>query len=286
MVATGKPVVLVLVNGRPASQHVPAILEAWYPGTQGGSAVARLLLGDVVPGGKLPFSWPRDVGQIPINYAHNTTQAPQDQGKRYWDVESTPLYPFGFGLSYSQFTFSDLRLSKAKIQSEESLEVTVVVENTGSVTADEVAQLYLHQQYGSASRPVRELKGFQRIELKPAERKTLRFELSKDERTYWSAAGERGLASGSKPILPRPLCAPAPQEDRGKSADRRLQRKSILGDCHSASRSAADWIPPCGPNASWAQTYHEPKSRKIGIVFDALFPKKLCFPKVPVTTDY
>ncbi len=193
VVATGKPVVLVLVNGRPlniawASQHVPAILEAWYPGTQGGSAVARLLFGDVVPGGKLPFSWPRDVGQIPINYAHNTTQAPQDQGKRYWDVESTPLYPFGFGLSYSQFTFSDLRLSKAKIQSEESLEVTVVVENTGSVRADEVVQLYLHQQYGSASRPVRELKGFQRIELDPAERKTLRFQLSKDERTYWSAA--------------------------------------------------------------------------------------------------
>ena len=193
VVATGKPVVLVLVNGRPlniawASQHVPAILEAWYPGTQGGSAVARLLFGDVVPGGKLPFSWPRDVGQIPINYAHNTTQAPQDQGKRYWDMESTPLYPFGFGLSYSQFTFSDLRLSKAKIKSEESLEVTVVVENTGSVSADEVAQLYLHQQYGSASRPVRELKGFQRTEVKPAERKTLRFEISKDERTYWSAA--------------------------------------------------------------------------------------------------
>ena len=138
VVATGKPVVLVLVNGRPlniawASQHVPAILEAWYPGTRGGSAVARLLFGDVVPGGKLPFSWPRDVGQIPINYAHNTTQAPQDQGKRYWDVESTPLYPFGFGLSYSQFTFSDLRLNKAKIKAEESLEVTVVVENTGSV---------------------------------------------------------------------------------------------------------------------------------------------------------
>jgi len=193
VVATGKPVVLVLVNGRPlnitwASQHVPAILESWYPGTQGGSAVARLLFGDVVPGGKLPFSWPRDVGQIPINYAHNTTQAPQDQGKRYWDVESTPLYPFGFGLSYSQFTFSDLRLSKAKIKSEESLDVTVVVENTGSVSADEVAQLYLHQQYGSVSRPVRELKGFQRTELKPAERKTLRFTISKDERTYWSAA--------------------------------------------------------------------------------------------------
>jgi beta-glucosidase len=193
VVAAGKPVVLVLVNGRPlnitwASQHVPAILESWYPGTQGGNAVARLLFGDAVPGGKLPFSWPRSVGQIPINYAHNTTQAPEDQAKRYWDVESTPLYPFGFGLSYSQFTFSDLRLSKTKINPDESLDVTVVVQNTGSSTADEVAQLYLHQQYGSGSRPVRELKGFERTELKPAERKTLRFKIGKDERTYWSAA--------------------------------------------------------------------------------------------------
>jgi beta-glucosidase len=193
VVAAGKPVVLVLVNGRPlnitwASQQVPAILESWYPGTQGGNAVARLLFGDAVPGGKLPFSWPRSVGQIPINYAHNTTQAPEDQAKRYWDVESTPLYPFGFGLSYSQFTFSDLRLSKTKINPDESLDVTVVVQNTGSSTADEVAQLYLHQQYGSGSRPVRELKGFERTELKPAERKTLRFKIGKDERTYWSAA--------------------------------------------------------------------------------------------------
>jgi beta-glucosidase len=193
VVATGKPVVLVLVNGRPlnitwASQHVPAILEAWYPGTQGGNAVARLLFGDAVPGGKLPFSWPRNVGQIPINYAHNTTQSPEDQAKRYWDVQSTPLFPFGFGLSYSQFTFSDLHLSKTKVNADESLDVTVVVQNTGSCTADEVAELYLHQQYGTSSRPVRELKGFERIGLKPGERKTLRFKIGKDERTYWSAA--------------------------------------------------------------------------------------------------
>ena len=166
VVAAGKPVVLVLVNGRPlnitwASQHVPAILDSWYPGTQGGNAVARLLFGDVVPGGKLPFSWPRNVGQIPMNYAHNTTQAPEDQGKRYWDVESTPLYPFGFGLSYSRFAFSDLRLSKTKINPDESVDVTVVVQNTGARTGDEVAQLYLHQRYGSSSRPVRELKGFE-----------------------------------------------------------------------------------------------------------------------------
>jgi beta-glucosidase len=193
VVAAGKPVVLVLINGRPlniswASQHVSAILESWYPGTQGGNAVARLLFGDAVPGGKLPFSWPRSVGQIPINYAHNTTQAPEDQAKRYWDVESTPLYPFGFGLSYSQFTFSGLRLSKTKINQDESLDVTVVVKNTGAYTADEVAQLYLHQRYGGSSRPVRELKGFERTELKPAEEKTLRFKIGKDERTYWSAA--------------------------------------------------------------------------------------------------
>jgi beta-glucosidase len=202
VVAAGRPVVLVLVNGRPlnitwASKHVPAILESWYPGTQGGNAVARLLFGDVVPGGKLPFSWPRNVGQIPINYAHNTTQAPEDQGKRYWDVESTPLYPFGFGLSYSRFTFSDLRLSKTTINPDESLDVTVVVQNIGSLTADEVAQVYLHQRYGSSSRPVRELKGFERTEVKPAERKTLRFKIGKDERTYWSAASRSWVVDAS-----------------------------------------------------------------------------------------
>ena len=202
VVAAGKPIVLVLVNGRPlnivwASQHVPAILESWYPGTQGGNAVARLLFGDAVPGGKLPFSWPRSVGQIPINYAHNTTQSPEDQAKRYWDVGSTPLYPFGFGLSYSQFTFSDLHLSKTRINSEESLDVTVAITNTGSSTADEVAQLYLHQQYGTGSRPVRELKGFERTALKPGERKTLQFKIGKDERTYWSAATRSWVVDAS-----------------------------------------------------------------------------------------
>ncbi|MBV9764185.1 MAG: glycoside hydrolase family 3 C-terminal domain-containing protein, partial [Acidobacteriaceae bacterium] len=193
VVATGKPVVLILINGRPlniiwASQHVPAILEAWYPGTQGGNAVANLVAGDAVPGGKLPISWPRNVGQIPINYAHNTTQAPENQGKRYWDEESTPLYPFGFGLSYSKFVFSNLKLNAAEIHPDQSVEVTADVENTGSVPADEVAQVYIHQQYGSTSRPVRELKGFQRINVQPNEKKTVRFSLGKRELTYWSTA--------------------------------------------------------------------------------------------------
>ena len=99
-----------------AAQHVPAILEVWYPGTQGGNAVANLLFGDAVPGGKLPFTWPRDVGQVPMIYAHNTTQSPNDQGKRYWGEESTPLFPFGYGLSYSTFQFSNLKLSRSQHQ--------------------------------------------------------------------------------------------------------------------------------------------------------------------------
>lgn len=193
VVAAGKPVVLVLFNGRPlninwASTHVPAILDVWYPGTQGGNAVANLLFGDAVPGGKLPFTWVRDEGQIPTYYAHNTTQAPQNQGRRYWDEESTPLYPFGYGLSYSTFAFNNVRLSKNSLKPGDTLNVDVDVENTGSVTADEVAQLYIHQRYGSTSRPVRELKGFQRVTLAPHEKRTLHFSLGKDELSYWSTA--------------------------------------------------------------------------------------------------
>lgn len=193
VVATGKPVILLLMNGRPlnikwAAEHVPSILEIWYPGTQGGNAVANLLFGDAVPGGKLPFAWPRDNGQIPINYAHNTTQQPERQGKRYWDEESTPFFPFGYGLSYSSFQFSNLKLSCDSIRLGESLDVTADVENTGNISADEVAQLYIHQEYGSTSRPVRELKGFQRITLAPHEKKTLHLSIGKDELTYWSTA--------------------------------------------------------------------------------------------------
>jgi beta-glucosidase len=191
--ALGKPVVLVLLNGRPlnitwASEHVPAILEAWYPGTQGGTAVANLLFGDAVPGGKLPLSWPRNVGQIPINYAHNLTQDASQQGKRYWNEPSTPLYPFGYGLSYSTFAFSDLKISQTENKIGQSIHVSVEVENTGSVAADEVAQLYIHQQYGNASRPVRELKGFRRIALAPHAKTTVEFTLTDADLSYWSSA--------------------------------------------------------------------------------------------------
>ncbi len=190
---TGKPVVLVLMNGRPldiqwAAANIPSILEIWYPGTSGGTAVANLLFGDVNPGGKLPVTWVRDAGQIPTYYAHNTTQAANNQGKRYWDEESTPLYPFGYGLSYTTFAISNVKLSKTEVKLGDSIEVTAEVKNTGTRTGDEVVQLYIHQQAGSASRPVRELKGFERVTLAPNETKTVRFTLGKNELQYWSSA--------------------------------------------------------------------------------------------------
>ncbi len=192
--ATGKPVVLVLENGRPldirwAAAHVPAILEAWYPGTEGGNAVADVLFGDVNPGGKLPVSWPRVAGVEPLYYNHNLTHAPEDQPNftsRYWDMASKPLYPFGYGLSYTTFKFANLRLSQDHIDANQTTEVQVDVTNAGAVAGDAVAQIYIHQRAGSASRPVRQLKGFQRISLQPGETKTLKFSLGKDELAFWS----------------------------------------------------------------------------------------------------
>jgi beta-glucosidase len=192
--ATGKPVVLVLENGRPldirwAAAHVPAILEAWYPGTEGGNAVADVLFGDVNPGGKLPVSWPRTAGQEPLYYNHNLTHEPEDRPNftsRYWDISSKPLYPFGYGLSYSTFKFANLRLGKDRVKADQTTEAQVDVTNTSAVAGDVVAQIYIHQRAGSASRPVRQLKGFRRIALQPGETQTLRFPLGKDELNFWS----------------------------------------------------------------------------------------------------
>jgi beta-glucosidase len=192
--STGKPVVLVIENGRPldihwAAEHVPAILEAWYPGTEGGNAVADVLFGDVNPGGKLPVSWPRSAGQEPLYYNHNLTHEPEDRPtftSRYWDVASKPLYPFGYGLSYANFKFGNLQPSKKNVKSGEATEVTVDVTNTGAVAGDAVAQIYIHQRAGSASRPVRQLKGFRRVTLAPGETQTLKFSLGKDELQFWS----------------------------------------------------------------------------------------------------
>jgi beta-glucosidase len=195
-VATGKPIVLVLVNGRPlditwASEHVPAILDVWYPGTEAGDAIAELLFGEAVPGGKLPVTWPRSVGQVPIYYARNLTQIPNDPDTRYWDGSSAPLYPFGYGMSYTTFSLGAIETSEKSVASGEAVDVSIDVQNTGTVTGDEVVQLYTHQRSGSASRPVRELKGFRRITLKPGERQTVTLKLDTRELGFWSSQTRR-----------------------------------------------------------------------------------------------
>ena len=204
--ASGKPVTLVLEGGRPldirwASEHVPAILEAWYPGTEGGNAVADVLFGDVNPGGKLPVSWPRTAGSEPLYYNHTLTHEPEDAPRftsRYWDIDSKPLYPFGFGLSYSTFKFANLQLSKTSMGVDGITEVSVDVINAGSVAGDAVAQIYIHQRYGSASRPVWQLKGFERIALQPGETKTLKFPLGKDELKYWNPQSKQWIVEASE----------------------------------------------------------------------------------------
>jgi beta-glucosidase len=192
--ALGKPIVLVLLNGRPlsinwAAEHVPAILEAWEPGTEGGNAVADILFGEVNPGGKLPVCFPRSGSHAPLYYARTLTHAPESSPRyrsRYWDSPTTPLYPFGFGLSYTTFSIVNLNVSASRVKVGQSVVVTADVTNTGSLAGDEVVQLYIHQKWGTDSRPMRELKGFERITLQPGETKTVTFHLGPDELGYWS----------------------------------------------------------------------------------------------------
>jgi beta-glucosidase len=196
VVATGKPVVLVLVNGRPleiswAAEHVPAILEAWYPGSQGGNGVADVLFGDANPAGHLPVSWPRATGQLPLYYNHNRTQSPEDAPgfqSRYLDLASTPLFPFGYGLSYTTFAYDNLKLHQAEAKVGSSIDVSVDVTNTGKRDGDAVVQLYIHQRAGSASRPVRQLKGFERVAIAAGAKTTVHFKLGPEELRFWSPA--------------------------------------------------------------------------------------------------
>ncbi len=202
VVATGTPVVLLVMNGRPldlrwAADHVPAILDIWYPGTQGGTAVANLLFGEVSPGGKLPFTWPRTVGQVPMIYSHTRSHEPEKQERRYWDEASTPLFPFGHGLSYGQFAYANLAVDRSVVDTTQTVTVSVEVTNTSDREADEVVQLYLHQRHGTASRPVRELKGFQRITLPAGESRTLQFAIGPDERTYWNSVARDWVSDAS-----------------------------------------------------------------------------------------
>lgn len=191
VIATGKPVVVLLMSARPLDlkgSKPAALMDVWYPGTQGGTAIANLLFGKVSPGGKLPYTWPRDIGQVPLTYAHLATHQPKTVEERYWNESNAPLYPFGYGLSYSTFAFSNLKVDKASVARGEAVPVSVEVRNTGSVKADEVAQLYIHQRHGTAARPVRELKGFERVTLAPGESRTVHFTLRPEDLSYWAAS--------------------------------------------------------------------------------------------------
>ena len=202
VVATGTPVVLLVMNGRPLdlrwpAEHVAALLDIWYPGTQGGAAAANLLFGDASPGGKLPFTWPRTVGQVPLVYAHTISHEPQNQARRYWDEDGTPLFPFGYGLSYGRFEYSNLTVDQQSTTTDGTVLVSVEVTNTADRGGDEVVQLYIHQRSGTASRPVRELKGFSRVTLAAGESRTIQFPVGPNERRYWNAAARDWVSDSS-----------------------------------------------------------------------------------------
>jgi beta-glucosidase len=204
--AAGKPLVVVLVNGRPLSTawldaNVSAILETWYLGVEMGPAVADVLFGDYNPGGKLPISVPRTVGQVPIYYNHKNTGRPSDEEEKYTskylDVPSTPLYPFGHGLSYTRFRYSNLRLSAARIRASDSLTVSIEVTNTGDRAGDEVVQLYLRDDVASLTRPVKELRGFRRIALNPGQTRTVSFALGRDDLAFYGPDLRRIVEPGT-----------------------------------------------------------------------------------------
>lgn len=184
--ATGKPVVLVLMNGRPltipwAAEHCDAIVESWFLGVQSGNAIADVLFGEYNPSGKLPVSFPRSVGQVPIYYNFKNTGRPTNSSNhytsKYIDAPNTPLYPFGYGLSYTTFSYKNLALSPKKIATDGAVKVTVNVTNSGNRDGEEVVQMYIRDEVGSVTRPVKELRGFKKIALKAGETKSVKFAL-------------------------------------------------------------------------------------------------------------
>jgi beta-glucosidase len=186
-------VAVVLLTGRPlsiawAAEHVPAILNAWYPGTEGGNAVADLLFGDANPGGKLPVTWPRSVGQEPLYYNPTLSQIPNDRDTMYWDGSNAPLYPFGFGLSYAKISVGGLKLASEELHHGGVLSATVTLHNESAVDGDQVVQLYVHQRAGLSARPVRELKGFERVTVRAGETRTVTLPLKADDLRSWSAS--------------------------------------------------------------------------------------------------
>lgn len=199
LVKTGKPLVLVLFTGRPLAlkwenENVPAILNVWFGGSEAGSAIADVLFGDVNPSGKLSTTFPQNIGQVPLYYNHKNTGRPLDEGKwfakfrsNYLDVSNDPVYPFGYGLSYTNFSYSDVKLSRASLKGTQSLTASVNVTNTGSKDGKETVELYIRDVVGSITRPVKELKGFQKIDLKVGESKNVSFTISVNDLKFYNS---------------------------------------------------------------------------------------------------
>ena len=199
LLKTGKPVVLVLFTGRPLAikwedASVPAILNVWFGGSEAGYAISDVLFGDVNPSGKLTTTWPQNVGQVPLYYNHKNTGRPLPEGKwfqkfrsNYLDVSNDALYPFGYGLSYTNFTYGDLKLSSTSLKGNQTLTASVTVTNSGSLDGKEVVQLYVRDVVGSMTRPVKELKGFQKISLNAGETKTVTFNITTNDLKFYNS---------------------------------------------------------------------------------------------------
>jgi beta-glucosidase len=191
---TGKPIVLVLMNGRPLTlswenENIAAILETWYAGTRAGDAITDVLFGKYNPSGKLTMTFPRNVGQIPIYYNHKNTGRPfsatEKYTSKYMDIPNTPLYPFGYGLSYASFSYSPITLNKTTITPIDKLTATVTITNTSEYDGDETAQLYIRDMVGSVTRPVKELKGFQKVTINSGDSKTITFTLTANDLKFY-----------------------------------------------------------------------------------------------------
>lgn len=203
--AANKNVVVVLMNGRPMdiswmAENVPSIVEAWHLGSEAGNGIADVLFGDYNPAGKLPVSFPRAVGQVPLYYNHKSTGRPSGDGNVFWshftDAPNDALFPFGYGLSYTTFEYSDLKISATEISKGDQLLVSVNVKNTGSVVGQEVVQLYIRDLVGSITRPVKELKAFNKISLNPGESKLVNFELDENDLAFWGADNQFRVEPG------------------------------------------------------------------------------------------
>jgi len=212
VMATGKPVVVLINAGRPlvfnyTADNVPAILYTWWLGTEAGNAIANVLFGDYNPSGKLPMTFPREVGQVPIYYNHFSTGRPaKDENatnyvSAYIDLKNSPKFPFGYGLSYTTFDYSGLKLSSTKIKSNETIKVSFQLKNTGKVAGEEVAQLYLKDKFGSVVRPVLELRDFQKVKLNAGESKTIEFTIDKEKLSFYNNKLEWGTEPGDFEVM-------------------------------------------------------------------------------------